>query len=205
VAFPWQLSIRGFSNALSGNRPHQGYVLRCGKLDFESISSLPLSTKKLWLCLDEVVDPQNLGALLRSAYFLSHDDIGIVVCAKNSAPPSPIVSAASAGALELAHVYATSNLPILPTQAQEDGFRVVGASLSVPYVGGEAQVYSLDQLPSSIEPTVLVSGSEGTWIADARCKSVYGFCVHPGRFRRRCRFPQCQCHWRHFIVALAQQ
>jgi 21S rRNA (GM2251-2'-O)-methyltransferase len=171
---------KGVLNALSGNRPHQGYVLRCGKLDFEPISSLPLSVKKLWLCLDEVVDPQNLGALLRSAYFLNHDDIGIVVCAKNSAPPSPIVSAASAGALELAHVFATSNLPKLLTQAQQDGFRVVGASSSVPYLGGEAQVYSLDQLPSSIEPTVLVLGSEGHGLRTLVAKACTDFVCIPG-------------------------
>ena len=33
---------KGVLNTLSGDRPHQGYVLRCGKLDFESISSVPL-------------------------------------------------------------------------------------------------------------------------------------------------------------------
>jgi 21S rRNA (GM2251-2'-O)-methyltransferase len=177
---PMAIVDKGVLNALSGNRPHQGYVLRCGKLDFEPISSLPLSTKKLWLCLDEVVDPQNLGALVRSAYFLSHDDISIVVCAKNSAPPSPIVSAASAGALELAHVYATSNLPKLLSQAQDDGFRVVGASSSVPYVGGEAQVYSLDRLPSSIEPTVLVLGSEGHGLRTLVAKACTDFVCIPG-------------------------
>ena len=47
----------------------------------------------LWLILDEVVDPQNFGALLRSAYFLGGGSptdgnigstIGIIVCSKNS-------------------------------------------------------------------------------------------------------------------------
>ena len=32
----------------------------------------------MWLVLDEVMDPQNLGALLRSAYFLGAE--GVVVC-----------------------------------------------------------------------------------------------------------------------------
>lgn len=169
---------KGVLNTLSGDRPHQGYVLRCGKLDFESISSVPLSEKKLWLCLDEVVDPQNLGALLRSAYFLSADDIGVVVCAKNSAPPSPVVSAASAGALELANVHATSNLPRLLAQAQQDGFRIVGASSSVP--AGEAQVYSLTDLPSSVEPTILVLGSEGFGLRTLVAKACTDFVCIPG-------------------------
>jgi 21S rRNA (GM2251-2'-O)-methyltransferase len=91
-------------------------VLRFGKLYFESISRIPYpaasndnDTPNFWLVLDEVVDPQNLGALIRSAYFLEGSKIGRVVCAKNPAPPSPVVSAASAGALELLDVvYSTS-------------------------------------------------------------------------------------------------
>jgi hypothetical protein len=57
---------KGVLNTLSGNRPHQGFVLRCGRLDFEPVRKLPLPSTKdgnpsLWLALDEVVDPQNLG------------------------------------------------------------------------------------------------------------------------------------------------
>ena len=61
---------KGILNVLSGNRPHQGFALRCGKLDFESLSRIPMPTNargggesspSLWLVLDEVVDPQNLG------------------------------------------------------------------------------------------------------------------------------------------------
>jgi hypothetical protein len=63
---------KGILNVLSGNRPHQGFALRCGKLYFESLSRIPMPTNArggdttasspaLWLVLDEVVDPQNLG------------------------------------------------------------------------------------------------------------------------------------------------
>ncbi len=51
------------------------------------------------LALDEVWDPQNFGALLRTAHFFAVRQI--VCCAKNSAPLSPVVSKASAGAMEL--------------------------------------------------------------------------------------------------------
>ncbi len=63
---------KGILNVLSGNRPHQGFALRCGKLYFESLSRIPMPTNarggsesspSLWLVLDEVVDPQNLGML----------------------------------------------------------------------------------------------------------------------------------------------
>lgn len=182
---------KGILNALSGNRPHQGYVLRCGKMYFEGMSRIPLpdsdsssSMPSLWLVLDEVVDPQNLGALLRSAYFLGGrggtatgenniGKIGVLVCSKNSAPPSPVVSASSAGALELLDVYSTTNLPRTLNQAAEDGFRIIGASSSIPTTGnndddgeqGGPQLYDLQDLPppggDDKRPVILVLGSEG--------------------------------------------
>ena len=47
------------------------------------------------LALDEITDPQNLGAILRTAYFLGVSSV--VVCEKNSAPLTATVSKASAG------------------------------------------------------------------------------------------------------------
>lgn len=144
----------------------------------------------VWLVLDEVVDPQNLGALLRSAYFLGGGGgkkrLGVMVCAKNSAPPSSIVSAASAGALELLTIYSTNNLPRTLNHAREDGFRIIGASSSIPNNKKPSNVddneddddidddgnvvptlYDLQDLPTlssngeDDRPIILVLGSEG--------------------------------------------
>eukprot|EP00957_Ditylum_brightwellii_P193171 14708715-Ditylum_brightwellii.AAC.1 len=144
--------------------------------------STDASSPRLWLVLDEVVDPQNFGALLRSAYFLGgggggggsndNDDesvtsaspsIGIMVCAKNSAPPSPVVSAASAGALELCQVYSTSNLPRTLNAAKADGFRILGAAASAPTDDGTQQTWELSDLnweqdktdDGNMRPTIL--------------------------------------------------
>ena len=95
-------------------------------------------------------DPQNLGALLRSAIFLGVD--GVLVSAKNSCPITPAVSKASAGAVEIVPVHAARNLPRTLDAAREAGWHVVGAAL-------ERSV-----APETLEhaaPTVLVLGSEG--------------------------------------------
>ena len=94
------------------------------------------------------------------------------MCSKNSAPPSPVVSASSAGALEVVDVYSTTNLPRTLNQAREDGFRIIGASASVPTssVGfGDdlpPELYDLQDLPvrdleGDDRPILLVLGSEG--------------------------------------------
>lgn len=174
---------KGVLNTLSGNRPHQGCVLRCGKLEFEPLSRLPMEadSPRLWLVLDEVVDPQNLGALLRSAYFFGK--VAVLVCAKNSAPPSPTVSASSAGALEDMTVYATNSLPRTLTAAEQDGFRIIGASASSP-PDSDIPVYDLDKLPVNTDtngpPTLLVLGSEGHGIRSLVASTCTEFVKIPG-------------------------
>jgi 21S rRNA (GM2251-2'-O)-methyltransferase len=105
----------------------------------------------LWLALDEVVDPQNFGAIVRTATFLGA--AGVVVCAKNSAALSPVVSKASAGALEIASLFSTRNMPRFLAESALSGWRVVGTTLdrdSIP----------LRTLPVG-PPTLLVLGNEG--------------------------------------------
>lgn len=176
---------KGVLNTLSNNRPHQGFVLRCGKLflDDAVVTKLPAtesdeSYRPFWLVLDEVVDPQNFGALLRSAYFLG-SNLGVLICSKNSAPPSPTVSAASAGALELlaaSTIFSTSNLPRTLAAAEVDGFRIVGASSSIPK-DLDVPLYNLQDLPviEDGRPTVLVLGSEGHGLRTLVAKSCTEF------------------------------
>jgi 21S rRNA (GM2251-2'-O)-methyltransferase len=92
-------------NMMVDNRPHQGLVLDASPLEMVNTKELdPVRVEDgrkapVWLALDEVMDPQNLGAIIRSAYYFSAE--GVVLCAKNSAPLSGVVSKASAGSLEL--------------------------------------------------------------------------------------------------------
>jgi 21S rRNA (GM2251-2'-O)-methyltransferase len=174
----------------------QGYILRCGNFEFESLSRIPLpgqdeNAPSLWLVLDEVVDPQNFGALLRSAYFLGgasatdkavNSSIGIMVCSKNSAPPSAVVSAASAGALELSQIYSTNNLPRTLNAAREEGWRILGAAASAPNGTSDAECLDLQSVETgdSQPPTILVLGSEGHGLRTLVAKACTGFVRVPG-------------------------
>lgn len=146
-------------NIISGNRPHQGLVLDCSPLSFVPIdrledaqqSSDDLSKPPLWLVLDEVMDPQNFGAALRSAYFLGAS--GVLTCSRNSAPLSPVVSKASAGAMEAMPVHSAQNLPRTLSAAAASGWQIVGAT---------SDPTSLNCLDVNVrQPTLLVLGNEG--------------------------------------------
>ncbi|CAA0840428.1 tRNA/rRNA methyltransferase (SpoU) family protein [Striga hermonthica] len=145
-------------NMIVDNRPHQGLMLDASPLEMVDIKELDhvspgLSDRvPLWVALDEVTDPQNLGAIIRSAYFFGA--CGVVLCAKNSAPLSGVVSKASAGALELTELRSCRNMMRFLGSSAENGWRVLGGSVSpraVP-IG--------DVGPD--KPTILVLGSEGT-------------------------------------------
>lgn len=145
-------------NMVTDNRPHQGLVLDASPLEMINIKELePISVEgesvpPLWVALDEVTDPQNLGAIIRSAYFFGAS--GVILCAKNSAPLSGVVSKASAGSLELMEIRSCKNMMQFLSNSIENGWRVLGGSVS-------SRAVPLNEvLPG--EPTLLVLGSEGT-------------------------------------------
>ena len=146
-------------NEITMNRPHQGLVMKASKIELKTIRDVPLppdeKNNAVWLALDEIVDPQNLGALLRTAAFLGIE--GVLMSSKNTAPLSPTVSKASSGALEtMDNIYAVKNLPAVLRRAEEEGeWRILGTSLSGPVVK------DLRDIETGI-PTVLVLGNEGT-------------------------------------------
>eukprot|EP00850_Spirogloea_muscicola_P010784 SM000064S19806 [mRNA] locus=s64:609439:610290:- [translate_table: standard] len=140
---------------LANNRPHGGLVLDVGPLALEPLDCLPplpaSQRPPVWLALDEVVDPQNLGAVLRSAHYLGA--AGVVVCARNSAPLSGVVSKASAGALEFMAVHACRSMPRFLERSAANGWLALGAST-------ERAAVPVTALPRSA-PTILVLGNEG--------------------------------------------
>jgi 21S rRNA (GM2251-2'-O)-methyltransferase len=97
------------------------------------------------------------------------------------APPSPVVSAASAGALELSQVYSTNNLPRTLNAAKEDGWRILGAAASAPS-GMDTECLDLQDVKAgeSQPPTILVLGSEGHGLRTLVAKACSGFVRVPG-------------------------
>ncbi|KAL4180772.1 hypothetical protein AMTRI_Chr12g267720 [Amborella trichopoda] len=143
-------------NMIVDNRPHQGLVLDASPLEMVGTREMePVSINGnngvFWVALDEVTDPQNLGAIIRSAYFFGA--AGVVLCAKNSAPLSGVVSKASAGSLEIIELRSCKNMMQFLTSSVENGWRVLGGSLSKNAV-------PLNEVEAG-EPTILVLGSEG--------------------------------------------
>lgn len=76
------------------------------------------------LMLDHIVDPQNLGALVRTASCVGAD--GVILPKDNCATPTPAVSRASAGALEHIRLCRVTNLVQTIKFCKERGLWVMG-------------------------------------------------------------------------------
>jgi 23S rRNA (guanosine2251-2'-O)-methyltransferase len=92
----------------AGTRDHQGVVAWCEPYRYADGWDLAGAERPLLACLDQVTDPRNLGAVIRSAD--GAGATGIVVPAHGAATVTPAVSRASAGAVEHVSVAVVPNL-----------------------------------------------------------------------------------------------
>lgn len=98
---------------LSGSPHHQGVAARVSPFPVSAVRSVaelvPAGRDRVFfLLLDQVLDPQNLGAIIRSALSVGVDTV--LIPKNRSASPTPAVSRASAGALEHIRLVRVTNM-----------------------------------------------------------------------------------------------
>lgn len=123
----------------------------------------------LGVYLDEVVDPHNIGAVIRSAYFLGADFI--VMSRRNCAPLSPVVSKTSSGALELMPIYHVDKpLTFFNKSQEEGGWTFVTSCLTKSDARANkftrGKILEMSDLSGMCKelPVMLVVGNEGSGV-----------------------------------------
>ena len=131
---------------------HQGVVAITGEYSYLSLEEL-LSERPddaLIVALDEITDPHNFGAIVRSAVALGAH--GLITLKHRAAPVTPVVVRASAGATEHARIARVSNLAQTIERLVDEGFSALGLAAE-----GSVDIASA----RSDGPMLLVVGSEG--------------------------------------------
>jgi len=109
----------------------QGVIALKQDFKFSSLDEILSESKKtslpLILILDEIQDPHNVGAILRSAECCGVN--GIILTKHNSATITSTVTKTSAGATEHLKICQVSNLSQTIDELKEKGFWIVGSSL----------------------------------------------------------------------------
>ncbi len=138
----------------SGGGVHQGVMATVAPFAYASVDAIlqrAQSETLLVLALDSVQDPQNLGALVRTAEAVGVH--GVVLPEHRAAHVTPAVEKAAAGAARLVPIAQVTNLVRALEDMKKAGAWVVG-------VENEAAAPTYDQADLTV-PLVLVLGSEG--------------------------------------------
>ncbi|ELU02573.1 hypothetical protein CAPTEDRAFT_169258 [Capitella teleta] len=143
---------------LSKNRQHQGVCLDAIALNFFLHSVDSSEEPRLWVILDRIQDPMNFGAVLRSCYYLGVHRV--ITSSKEGCALSPVVCKASAGALELAPLFKTSNLTDFIQAWREKGFRILGTGMPTEGEACSSPVIPLNTIDMQ-QDTILIFGNEG--------------------------------------------
>lgn len=139
---------------LTGGGVHQGVLVRLRALepaDLGAIARRDSQAASLVLLLDGVTDPQNVGAVLRTAVAVGVD--AIVLPRRRGALLTPGVHRASAGLSFIAPVASPQNLALAVKTLKENGYWVVAADAGE----GSEPATSFDWP----KRTALIMGSEG--------------------------------------------
>jgi 23S rRNA (guanosine2251-2'-O)-methyltransferase len=136
---------------VSRDAPHQGLVLECDPLpDLHLDDVLDAESGRPIVVLDQVTDPHNVGAVLRSA--AAFDACAIVTQDRHAPPESGVIAKSASGALEIVPWIRVVNLARALEQMADAGYWRIG-------LAGEAQSTLAEAMPST--PVALVLGAEG--------------------------------------------
>lgn len=147
---------------MTGDAIHQGLALQIPPYDYADAVDLMQQTVAKWnkghirnaplfVALDGITDPRNLGAIIRSASAFSGH--GVLVPERRSVGMTAAAWKTSAGAAVRVPVARAGNLNRTLEAAKKQGIFVIG-------LDGDGDV-SLPDLESATEPVCLVVGSEG--------------------------------------------
>jgi len=166
LGVPLRFESRETLDRLSGGLNHQGLIAVVSPKPVARLEELLDAARDpaLLLLLDGVVDPRNLGALMRCADAAGVD--GVVLPERRSAGLSEVVSRASAGALEHVPVARVGNLSQAIAEIQQRGLWVVAMDAA-----GGARWDSVDYS----RPLAIVAGGEGRGVrrlVRERCDQV---------------------------------
>jgi 23S rRNA (guanosine2251-2'-O)-methyltransferase len=136
--------------ARCGSEAHQGLCAEVSPFHYASATELLAGADPLLVALDEITDPQNLGAIARTAECAGAD--GLVIPERRTAEVTGAVCKASAGAVEHLPVARVRNLADFLGEAKEAGCWIYGAAgdAGTPYTS-----------PDYRGGVVLVIGAEG--------------------------------------------
>lgn len=142
-------------DAMSLTHAHQGVIAVAAVREYASVEDILARAEQageapLIVVCDEISDPHNLGAIIRTAEAAGAH--GVVIPKRRSAGLTAVVAKTSAGAVSHLSVARVPNLPALLTELKSKGLWIYGTAAE-----GAGPLYNTDLTG----PAAIVIGSEG--------------------------------------------
>lgn len=155
---PVEFNQRKYLDELAGTSDHQGVIGLCRPFVYADLDAIVRNRNKsfnsdLILVLDSIMDPHNLGSIIRTAHCLGAN--GVIIPEDRAASVTSVVNKASAGSVAQIPVARVVNLAQTIDYLKDKGFWVFGAETR----GGS----NLQEMDFSC-PVVLVLGGEAKGI-----------------------------------------
>ena len=143
-------------DGMSRTHAHQGVIALAAVREYATVESILAAAAEkgeppLLVVCDEISDPHNLGAILRTAECAGAH--GVIIPKRRSAGLTAVVAKTSAGAVSYIPVARVANIPSLLKDLKKQGVWVFGTAAD-----GTADLYSTDLKG----PAAIVIGSEGS-------------------------------------------
>jgi len=150
--FPLEFAeVADLARLVARDAPHQGLVLDCDPLEDRHLDEvLDGAPARPLLVLDQVTDPHNVGAILRSA--AAFGAAALITQDRHAPPEGGVLAKSASGALEVVPWVRVVNLARALEQMAEAGYWRLG-------LAGEASANLAEALPDG--PVALVLGAEG--------------------------------------------
>jgi len=145
---PERVLPKDLDRQLGPDTVHQGVVLEAGPL--EPVSLDDIDPDGILLVLDQVTDPHNVGAALRSAAAFGAS--GLVLTERHSPPLSGVLAKSASGALDLVPLVVVKNLSQALAELGERGVLRLGLAEEADATLEETEI---------VRPLALVLGAEG--------------------------------------------
>ena len=145
---------------MTGNGMHQGIGLQIPPYKYAEVEDLIANAAEnprpgMFVILDNITDPRNLGAVIRSVAAFGGD--GVIIPERRSASVTAVAWRTSAGTAARLPVARATNITRTVKEFQKNGYQVVGLD-----AGGD---HTLDTYEGGTDPVVIVIGSEGKGIS----------------------------------------
>jgi len=145
------LKTQDLNAILEDKIAHQGIIIETKPLSYPSIDEI-IDNESLLIALDQVTDPQNVGAIIRSVKFFGGKTL--LITKDHSAEINGSLAKSASGALEYVDIVKVTNLSMSLTNLKKKGYIIIGLDEN-----SEVSLNKLNYYKDSKK--VLVFGSEG--------------------------------------------